>query len=241
MRKQLRKLGAIAVAGTVGGLSACGIVPSETVEDSAVLTEEITSVRVDNGAGAVTVRGSEGATDVSVHRKVEYRGDEPGSTFEVQEGVLVLGGCPRNCWVNYTVDLPAGIPVSGQVSSGTVTLSLVGDVDVSTRSGRIELDSVAGTVKVKTSSGRIEGRGLSGTSVEAESSNGDIELVAAAPQDVLAKTSNGSITLSVPEGSYRVEAGTRNGSEDIAVTDDPAGEHRLDLSTSNGDITVYLA
>ncbi|WP_207933508.1 DUF4097 family beta strand repeat-containing protein [Actinomadura sp. GC306] len=214
---------------------------ASTFEDDAALKGDITAVELDDiGAGGVTLRG--GASEASVHRKVRYRGDKPeGPTHRIEDGVLKLGDCGSRCSVHYTVDLPAGLPVSGGTSSGGIRLSRVGKVDVSTSSGEIRLDDVAGPVKVKTSNGKIEGRGLKGDETDAETSNGEITLRPATQQNIRAKTSNGEITVTVPAGSYRVAARTGNGDREIGVPNTPSARYGLDLTTSNGDITVRAA
>jgi hypothetical protein len=64
--------------------------------------------------------------------------------------VLVLRSCGQSCWVNYSLDLPAGIPVNGETSTGAVSLSGVGEVEATISSGAIDLDGVAGAVDVDT-------------------------------------------------------------------------------------------
>ncbi|MFI0712803.1 DUF4097 family beta strand repeat-containing protein [Streptomyces inhibens] len=243
MRKRVRFIGAVAAA-VIGacGISACGLLPGETFKDDASVSGKITAVRLDSGSGGLTVRGGKGGGAVSVHRSVTYHGDRPeGATHRVEDGVLVLRGCGDRCSVNYTVKLPAGIPVSGETSSGDVNLSRVGTVKVTTSSGSIDLYGVAGTVDVRTTDGRISGRGLSGKHITAHTSNGAIYLTPATAQDLRAETSNGSVSVKVPRGRYQVSAQTSNGDKDIRVTNDPAAPFHLDLTTSNGDITAAQA
>ncbi|KRC61774.1 hypothetical protein ASE14_13230 [Agromyces sp. Root81] len=231
-----------AVAAAALALSGCAfLAPPERFSDEATLGEQVHTIEIDQPAGSVTVRGDADATEVEVARTVSYRGDrEVGTTFEIDGDVLVLSGCGRNCTVDYTIALPAGVDVRGATSNGTIELTKVGEVDVSTNNGRIELDDVAGTVEAETSNGRIEGRGLAGTGVRASTSNGAIELRLDTPQDVDARTSNGAIDLAVPtEGAgYRVTADTSNGDVDIDIDEDSDGEFTLDLVTSNGAIRV---
>lgn len=240
MRTHLRLLlGAFAAAGLgAGTLTACGLVPGETFEDETGISEKVTSVRLDDPTGGVELRSRQTVTDVTVHRRIEVDGDKPKATHRVEDGVLVLRGCGPDCEVNYTVDLPPRVSVSGRSSSGGVTLSGVGAVDVRTSSGAVALDDVDGPVDVRTENGRINGRGLKGERVRAQTSNGAIDLSLATPQDVRARASNGAISLTVPDGRYRVSAETSNGSRRIGVRDDPSGDHTLDLSTGNGRITV---
>ncbi|MGW2408102.1 DUF4097 family beta strand repeat-containing protein [Streptomyces sp. NPDC001739] len=243
-----RRTFAAAAAAVVGvcGISACGLLPGETFEDDAVVSKKIMAVRLDSDSGGVTVRGGEGGGKngdaVSLHRSVEYHDDRPeGATYRVEDGVLVLGGCGDACSVTYTVELPAGIPVSGETSNGAVHLSQVGAVKVTTSSGAVDLDGVTGPVDVRTSNGAITGRGLTGGHTTAETSNGAIDLTPARPQDVRAKTSNGSVTVRMPKGRYDISASTSNGAKHIGLTDDPSGRYRLSLTTSNGDITAKAA
>ncbi|WP_242908552.1 DUF4097 family beta strand repeat-containing protein [Actinomadura terrae] len=241
VRRQLYAIAAVAVAATT--LSACGAADmafASTYEDDAAPKGKITAVRLDNGAGSVTLRG--GAAKTSLHRELKYRGERPkGETHRVENGVLILDGCGSGCSASYTVDLPAGLPVSGGTSSGRVKLTRVGKVDVRTSSGSIHMDGVNGPINVRTSNGRIEGTGLRGDQIEARTSNGAIRLTPVTQQNIRARTSNGSITVTVPTGRYQVTTHTSNGDRKISVTNDPAAPHRLDLTTSNGDITAKPA
>ncbi|MFD3536633.1 DUF4097 domain-containing protein [Streptomyces sp. NPDC058664] len=239
MRQLLRGLGIFAVSGVaVGSLASCGLVQGETYEDDSTLSGRITSVRLDNGSGGVTVNGVKGGA-LTLHREVEFRGERPeGATHRIENGVLILGGCGNRCSVDYTVDVPAGIPVSGEVSSGAIRLAQVGSVDVRTSSGRVEMSGVTGTVRVRTSNGRIHGTGIKGDRIVAETSNGGIDLAPDTPAHVRAETSNGDVTLTVPRAGYKMTVDSDNGDRSIDVPSDPAGEYELDVRTSNGDITV---
>ncbi|MFF2545030.1 DUF4097 domain-containing protein [Kitasatospora sp. NPDC058063] len=242
MRQQPGRLASFVVlAAAAGGLSACGLAPDNNFDDDAAVSGTITAVKLDTTSGGVTLRGKDGLDKVSVHRSVSYQDDKPGATSRVENGVLVLGGCGQHCSVTYTVDVPAGLPVSGRTSSGAVSLSRVGAVQVSTHSGAVDLDGVNGSTEVTTTNGAITGRGLNGDRIQAETHNGAIDITSTRPQDVSASTSNGAITLLVPAAAYKVSAKSDNGHQDIGVTDDPSGRYRLTLSTSNGRITVKQA
>jgi hypothetical protein len=243
MRRHIRLLAAVAAAGIgVGTLGACGLVPGETYEDSAKLSEKVEAVHLDRSVGAVRLRSKETVTDVSLHRSVEFDGDKPRKrTYGVEDGVLVLRGCGDDCSVSYTVDLAPRVSVDGGTSSGGISLSGVGKVDVSSDSGAVDLDDVDGTVRVRTANGRINGRGLKGEGVRAETSNGAIDLSLSTPQDVRAKTSNGAVSVTAPDGRYRVSARTGNGDKSIGLRDEPSGDHTLDLTTTNGSIKVKKA
>ncbi|MCX2970466.1 MULTISPECIES: DUF4097 family beta strand repeat-containing protein [Streptomyces] len=242
MRAPIRALGVLTAAGVAAlTLGACDVGPRSTFQDESFAAGDITAVRLDVDSGSVELRGSEDARGATVERTVRHAGDRPGATHRVEDGVLLLGGCGNDCSVAYTVDLPAGLPVTGSATAGRITLGGVGNVEVRTTSGRIELDGVTGSVEATTTNGRIEGRDLAGGGIRARTSNGAIALTVSAPQDVRAETSNGTIDLTVPNEPYRVSTKTANGATDLAVTESTDAEYHLDLTTSNGGITVDTA
>lgn len=235
------KVFALALAAvSVTALGACDAAFASTYEDDAMLKGKITAVRLDGiGSGGVTLRG--GASKMTLHREVKYRSDKPtGPTHQIVDGVLTLRGCGSHCSVSYTVELPAGLPVSGSTSNGSITLSKVGKVDVSTDSGSVRLDGAAGPIKVRTDDGDIRGNGLKG-GVDAETDNGDVTLTPDAPQNVRAKTDNGEVSVTMPAGRYRVSTNTGDGDRRLGIPNDPSAKYRLDVSTSNGDITTRTA
>lgn len=243
MGRHIRLLGAVAAAAVgAGTLGACGLIPGETSEDSATLSQKVRSVRLDSSSGAIRLRSKQTVTKATVHRTIEFDGDKPKKrTFHVKDGTLVLRGCGHDCRVSYTVDLPPRVRVSGSTSSGGISLSGVGKVDVTTHSGAVDLDDVDGTVAVRTTNGRINGHGLKGDGVRAETSNGAIDVSLSTPQDVRATASNGAISVTAPDNRYKVSARTSNGGKHIGLRDDPSGDHSLDLATTNGSITVKKA
>ena len=241
MNRMLRT--AVAAATTalvVGSLSGCFVFgPPNQVRDETTIDDEITTIELVDSSGSVTVRGVEGATETTIDRIVSYRGErEFDETHEVRDDTLELHGCGRRCSVDYTVDVPAGVDVRGSTSNGSIKLRAVGEVEVNTSNGRIELEDVTGRVVAETSNGRIEGSDLTGDGIRATTSNGAIDLELGTAQDVEASTSNGSIDLTVPEDSYRVSTDTSNGRTELGVANDPDGQFSLDLRTSNGSITV---
>jgi hypothetical protein len=239
--KRLRPLSAVLAGGLAAvALGACG--PGRTFEDDASLREQVTSVRLDAGTGSVTVRGRKGLDQVSVHREITYHGDRPqGATHRVDEGRLTLGGCGDDCEVDYTVEVPAGVPVDGETSRGDADLSRTGPVDLRTGSGDVTLAGVAGRVKARTSNGDINGKDLRGGRIEVATSNGEIDLTPGKAQDIHAETGNGGLTVNLPDSTYRISVKTGNGDKDIGVPDDPSGRHRIDLTSGNGDISVNPA
>ncbi|MFD6090950.1 DUF4097 family beta strand repeat-containing protein [Oerskovia sp. NPDC060338] len=236
--RRLATAGLVAVAALA--LGACGFGPRSSATDTYTEDAGITAVRIDLEAGSVTLRGSDPATGLSIERTVDFVGEYPAhDTHRVEDGVLVLAGCGRHCSASYTVDLPAGLPVTGETSHGSIELDRTGAVDVRTSNGSVTLAGIDAKVLARTSNGKIAGTGLGGTEgVDVETSNGSIELTLSTPQDVRATTDNGAVRLTVPEGSYRVSATTDLGGTDVSVPDDPDAEHHLVAESSNGRVTV---
>ncbi|MER7322010.1 DUF4097 family beta strand repeat-containing protein [Streptomyces albidoflavus] len=223
----------------LGGLTACGLARADEARDDQRVRGEVSSVRLDSVAGAVTLRGDRAATSVRVQRALRYQGERPeGATHRVQDGVLVLSGCGPDCSVAYTVDLPAGVPVSGSAGSGRVHLANVGTVDVSTTDGPVEVTGATGRVAVRTGDGRVKGRDLYGDGISVRTTSGVVDVVPATAQDVSATTADGSIIVSAPPAAYRIAAVTAHGTRAVTLTDDPNGEYRLDLHSGGGTITV---
>ncbi|MEU2773413.1 DUF4097 family beta strand repeat-containing protein [Streptomyces sp. NPDC007162] len=224
---------------TLGGLSACSVVDQKTFEDDAKVPQKITAIRLDSGNGGVRVEASADVSTTSVHRKVDYRGDKPtGTSFSVGNGVLTLSGCGRHCGVDYVVKVPAGLPVTGGTSNGGVTLTGVGPVDVHTSNGEIAVDGAKGPVRLRTSNGDVQVKGATGGDVDTETTNGEVTIRTATPQNITARTTSGSLTVTAPPADYRISASDSHGDQKVGFKNDPSGRYRLDLSTTNGDLTV---
>ncbi|WP_171167662.1 DUF4097 family beta strand repeat-containing protein [Streptomyces sp. I05A-00742] len=220
----------------VGALSACdGLGPSKTYEDDATVSEKITSVRLEGDSGSITLRGRKDTAKVAMHRTIKYRDDRPdGPTHRVENGVLVLRDCGDSCSVNYTVDLPAGLPVSGEVTSGRLNLTDVGAVHVKATSGGVEMRDVTGPVDVKATSGSVVGQGLKGGPVKARVTSGGIEMRdVAGPVDV--KATSGSVTGEDLKGGP-VRAESSSGRIDLATT----SPQDVWADASSGSVTVTV-
>ncbi|MFD9488324.1 DUF4097 domain-containing protein [Streptomyces sp. NPDC059991] len=227
---------------TVGGLSACSALDQKTFEDDAKVPQKITSLRLDSGNGGVKVDASADISTASVHRKVNYRGDKPsGTSFSVENGVLTLSGCGKNCGVDYVVKVPAGLPVTGGTSNGSLTLTDVGTVDVHTSNGEIAVNSARGPVKLSTSNGDVNVKDAEGGDIDTQTSNAEVAIQTATPQNIKARTTSGSLTITAPPAKYQISANNSHGDKKVAFKNDPSGKYRLDLSTTNGDLTVESA
>ncbi|HEV2780677.1 MAG TPA: DUF4097 family beta strand repeat-containing protein [Actinophytocola sp.] len=224
-----------------------------TEVDDATVDARITSVRIANEAGAVTIRAGDRAT---VHRSIHYDRDRPGPTHQVEGDTLVIESCkPDNCWIDYEVTVPAGVRVNGAVDSGKVDVEGVAGVNLKVESGAVTVRKVAGQVNLEVSSGRVNltdigdavaVKSSSGSvtvdqargAVTVHSDSGTVSVRLATVQNVVAQADSGSIDVTVPPGAYRVTASTDSGRVTNGVPNDPAAGHRIDLHTDSGSITV---
>ncbi|WP_243658766.1 DUF4097 family beta strand repeat-containing protein [Tamaricihabitans halophyticus] len=247
----------MAVAGValigVGAAVAFGWVGTDTAEAENNIAERVRSVEIDNQSGDVTIRATD-TQQTKVHQSFRYRWGEPDEAYELDGDNLVLNGCGWGCDVSYQVEVPRDVLVTGKASSGNVTLTEVGGVDVQANSGNIEVRRAAGEVRTKASSGNITLVDLTGpvfaeansgnirgdqlgNRAEVQASSGDITLNLASPQSVTASASSGDVEVGVPDGRYRVTTET-NGTQEIGVASDDSASHVLDLEASSGDVTV---
>jgi Putative adhesin len=217
----------------------------EYTQRSTFASGDVSSLAVRNESGSVTITATPGDT-VIVVADVSDGWQTTDLSMEVVDGVLDLrADCPAFvspwCNVDFTISIPADRPVTVD-GSGTVRVrGMAASVDIDSDDGRAELDDVSGDIRVSNDDGRIIGRRLTAATVDARNTNGRIELsFQDPPQSVYARTQNGSIEVVVPDTDvlYRVEMDTSHGGTDNLVRTDPNSDRIIDLSTSNGSITV---
>lgn len=135
------------------------------------------------------------------------------------------------------------VGVSGQVnvatSSGDVTAAGSGaDVQARTDSGDVTVHGVAGSATVQTNSGQIVADGLKGARTSVHDSSGDISVSADVAQNLDLQDNSGGITVTVPNGSYRVNASTDSGDRNVGISDDPNARFSITARTNSGDVRI---
>ena len=207
---------------------------------------DVDSIGISNEEGSITVNTTETDTIV-VTAHVDDGWQSTDVSSRIDNGQLVIrGGCPTFgspwCRVDFTVEIPADLPITINGSNGTVRVrGATASIDVDTENGSIELEDISGDIRATNDNGRITGRRLTSQVVDTATDNGRIELsFVDPPQSVSGRTSNGRIEVIVPDVDvlYRVDLQTDNGSTDNAVRTDPSSDHVIDLSSGNGSITV---
>lgn len=129
---------------------------------------------------------------------------------------------------------PDGQWRSREGCSFDISIPATSGLDLRTANGRIEVAGLSGPATLRTSNGRITVRGHDGD-VSAESSNGAVQLLDVAGS-LRAVSSNGAIVARAAAGEHPIDVQTSNGSVTLELPWDFAG--RLELRTSNGSINV---
>ncbi|MCI0688150.1 MAG: DUF4097 domain-containing protein [Sporichthyaceae bacterium] len=196
--------------------------------------------RVDNGDLVLS-------TDCGRNCSVNYRVTVPAGvsvTGRIGSGDIDLAGV-----AGVEVESGSGtISVEGvrgsvraEAGSGDVTArGITGNVELSTGSGTITVTEVSGTVTVDADSGDINARELTGN-IEAHTGSGTIDVRLASPASVTADAGSEDISVTVPEGSYRVLASADSGDRTVSVPDQPGAPNSLDVHTGSGTVTVRSA
>jgi hypothetical protein len=231
-------LAAIALVSTLGNLN---------LTDATETFSGISVIELDLENSPVVVRADD-VDEVRVQKRFTT-GWFGGSDLAEQDGdqLRLVQRCPGffgfGCRARYEVTVPADVELTGETSNGSLTIeALEGQVDVATSNGAIQLDRVSGEVRAGTSNGAITGTGLRSNQVDLSTSNGRVELTFdEAPRAVNVHTSNGRVEVVLPDDSppYALSTSTSNGNVATAIRTDPAAaDNLIDVSTSNGDITV---
>jgi hypothetical protein len=168
------------------------------------------------------------SVDEEVHVRVDgsYTDTRPvaGTTTtgdRLEVGISCHGS--SGCRVRLAVEVPAGLPLS--VRTTQTSMVVLG------MSGPLQIDATDGTV---------DAADLSSPTVSVESHSGSVQLFFSKPPTTVdATTSNGSLRVEVPvPAAYAISAAADQGSSDISVPNDLSAPRRLNLSSSNGSITV---
>jgi len=233
---------------------------TETTLDFATTDEVV--LRNDGGGVRVIGDRAEGIR-VVLRQRDGIQASSAGAHLDAEGRVVVSTRCPPVmtvvCKAEATVHVPKGTAVTGGSGGSVRVRDVGGPVDVSVGWGVVSVSGAEGPVRARSGGGRIEVFDSSGdldlrssngsvtvdgthaNVVEASSSNGRVRLgFSNHPHRVNARSSNGSITVTLPGDAppYAVSTSTSNGSTTTGVRTDPSAERSIVASTANGSITV---
>ncbi|GAB2687260.1 DUF4097 family beta strand repeat-containing protein [Thalassiella azotivora] len=218
-----------------GGYSAATVLASTTsVETVDVAADGLSSVHAEVEVGDVRLVETRGLDEVQVELRRHGAWREPSaSARRVGDQLRVTGDCPGGPWGNCAVDVIVRVPTGSDLAARAVTS--VGDLRVSGSWSQLDLRSDTGNMRATD---------LRAEAVRAHSSVGDLDVVlAAAPDHVELVSDVGDVRAVVPADgtAYDVRVRTDVGERLTTVPLDPTSTHRIDVTTSVGDVTVVDA
>jgi hypothetical protein len=230
-----------------GTLTVIGWLGYRTETQRQVYDQTATSIDLDISTGDLTlVPGEPG--EVVVTRRLYWSYSKP-TIDERWDGqtLRVTGDCRGwwigpGCGVDYTLEVPEGVAVRAQTSTGDVTVrNIRGALQLTTSTGDISVTGATGALKLRTSTGDIRATDLTSSTVDASASTGDIMVIlTAAPQSVAVRTSTGDIDVFVPTGqTYRVQTEVSTGDVRVGVRQSDDASRSITARTSTGDIDIH--
>ncbi|KUL34197.1 hypothetical protein ADL22_30750 [Streptomyces sp. NRRL F-4489] len=112
-------------------------------------------------------------------------------------------------------------------------------VDLHTSGGDITVRGASGGITAQTSGGDITVEDTTARTAKAKTSGGTVEMtLGAVPDDVSGRSSGGDVTIRVPKALYAVDAGTAGGTRKVSVPTDEESSHKISARTSGGDVSV---
>ncbi|MFD2469289.1 DUF4097 family beta strand repeat-containing protein [Amycolatopsis silviterrae] len=192
-----------------------------TARDTSTLSGSATAVKIDSAAGYVRLRSGGTAGTITVEREIRYQGTKPEGTWHRLTGsTLELdGNCGNQCIVSYTVTAPDRMAATGKMGAGEFEAAKISSLDLTMSAGRLAVQDCAGPVKAVTTVG-------------------EVDITMSTPADATVKTNVGAVSLNVPGTDYAVSAKTTVGDRSGTLPDRQSGAHRIDVSSSAGEIRL---
>ncbi|TFB49508.1 DUF4097 family beta strand repeat-containing protein [Cryobacterium tagatosivorans] len=238
-------LSLVAITTIVGLLFALNFRGGPVDQDEDLAAGRSVAVEIPNAA---LVLGPSDDDEIHVTMRGSYIGTAPTLAASTSGGVTTIsGGCSRQwfsfCSLEVTVRLPESLPLAVAGENGAITASgLTGELSLHTTNGRIEASGTESRIELRTTNGAIRLREATSDEVSAGTTNGSVDLgFLDPPDDVVARSTNGSVTVRVPVDGVRyfITAQTTNGSTNTnSVPGDRDSEHTIVAETTNGSVSV---
>lgn len=197
---------AAAVLGVALAVAVWWAVSSEQRVTSYAVRGPLEAIALDLGDADAEIVGARDEPVVEVRRTDRYAFGQPAvSRRDVADGVLRLRSrCESaifgTCSATYRLSVPNNVPVT-----------------VRTGSGDVQLAGFRGSARIETQTGDIAASSFCGFVLHARADRGDVSASAAcAPERLELRSRTGDIRAVVPPGSYRIDAGSDDGSRTLS-------------------------
>jgi hypothetical protein len=213
-------------------------------------------VRVTARAGDLRVEGKPGMAQVQVRGTARASSDRLLAEIKLiaerrGDVVVIEADIPdRSSWrrmgdmyrgLDLIIEVPEGIALEVEDSSGDLEIRKVGALDLSDSSGNIELYDIGGALRVDDSSGDVRIEGVKGD-VRLSDSSGDLDVRHVVGSVTVENDSSGEIDVVDVSGTIHVE---RDSSGGIRVADvggdfivDRDGSGEIDMRNVKGTVRV---
>lgn len=243
-----RVLGGIAAVFVLAAalLQVVGLIARSTETQRRVLDiDGVERLVVDSDEGDVSITGS-ARDDLRLVAELEHglrrarvRIERDGDTIRATSHCPPF---PGFCAVDFAIEVPRGIAVVARSDNGDVSAGDLADAaELSSGNGNVRVANMSGDARLVSSNGDVTATALQGRLVDATSRNGNVSVdLAAAPQQVVAKSANGDVDVAVPDDGepYALDMSTSNGSRSADIRTDPQSSRRLRVHSANGDVAV---
>ncbi len=244
-------LGAAAtVLGSVSAASGLTVGPAHHRTVEATVAGAVTSLSVSNDVGDIVVIPGSVTRIVATE---QYTFNAPTVRHSLRNGVLsVIARCPRtagpvdvglnDCAADLVMTLPRDVAVDAMDSVGDIRVrDLRGNESLRSDVGDIVVDRVtASSIRASSSDGELRLNAVRAPTVNLRSDSGDIRAdLAAMPRAVVARSSDGDVSLTLPAGTYAVDTHTDDGTTHVrGITDRSDAQRSVSVRTSDGDIRI---
>jgi DUF4097 and DUF4098 domain-containing protein YvlB len=230
-RTLLTVLGTLVVFGLlIGAVLGASLLMRDTKVSTSII-DLGNSAQIEINATSADIHIVEGSSDVveltsrvtSGIRKTDYQIGRKGDEIKIISGCQSL--ISPGCGVSVTLEVPKGLPIV-----------------VNTTSGNVSADGVSqGVLTVSSGSGDLKGTKLGVDEFSAETGSGDINATfAGQPFAFKAISGSGDIAATLPTGkrTYDVRAKSRSGDVSSKIPSDAHGAGFVVATSKSGDITL---
>ena len=248
-RRSLVAGGLVLTALLVGmaGLVAVNAMARQTVREEHSYAFKGKMLSIDAVIGDIhIVPGKSG--QLSVARRLTYGLRRPFVEERIDGDVFRVTDRPCNtafaCEVRWLLQVPREVDVEVTTRSGSINVSgMSNSVKLVTETGSVRVDAPSGKlVTLRSMTGSVSAQNIRSEQVVATSSKGAVSLTFRAPPSlVVGRSETGNVGVVLPDGDegYRIEAkSSQDGSRTVTAKDDPDSRRRINVRSSKGDVSV---
>ena len=233
----------------MGGLVAVNAMARQTVreEHSYAFTGKALSINAAIGdvhivpgkAGQITVarRLTFGLRRPAVEERID------GDTFRVSDSPCTVD-VAFACDVRWLLQVPRDVDVDVTTRTGSINVSgMRNTVKMVSDSGDVRVLAPSGKlVTLRSRTGEVVAQNVSSEQVVATSIKGAVSLTFRTPPSlVVGRSDTGKVGVVLPDGNeaYRIEAkSSQDGSRTVTAKDDPDSRRRINVRSNKGDVSV---